>query len=303
MRTRRRILSETLRLAPIPGLFEEGGHAMLVRSVTDWDDAYTNGAHIAGGDRWPAAWTEAAAAFRKQAAGRYESRMDVAYGAGERHRYDLFLPAGTPKGLFVYMHGGYWKAFDKSAWSHVARGPLEHGWAVALPSYDLCPDVRIAEIGRQVAAAVEAAAVRIDGPIRLAGHSAGGHLVTRLVSATSPLDPAVRGRIANTVSISGVHDLRPLMRTQMNDVLRLDDAEAAAESPALLRPADGVRLVCWVGAAERSEFIRQSGLLANVWLGLGAATALVVEPDRHHFNIIDGLSDPSHPLTHTLLDG
>jgi len=126
--------------------------------------------------------------------------------------------------------------------------------------------------------------------------------VTRLVSATSPLDPAVRGRIANTVSISGVHDLRPLMKTQMNAILRLDDVEAAAESPALLYPAQNARLICWVGAAERSEFIRQSALLANIWLGLGAATALVVEPDRHHFNIIDGLSDPSHPLTRALLE-
>jgi hypothetical protein len=27
----------------------------------------------------------------------------------------------------------------------------------------------------------------------------------------------------------------------------------------------------------------------------------VVEPDRHHFDIIDGLADPAHPLTRTLI--
>jgi len=27
----------------------------------------------------------------------------------------------------------------------------------------------------------------------------------------------------------------------------------------------------------------------------------VVEPDRHHFNIVDGLAHPDHPLTRTLI--
>jgi acetyl esterase/lipase len=275
---------------------------MFARSVANWDDAYTNGAHIAGGERWPAAWATAAAAFRAQMAGRNGSRLDAPYGSGERHRYDLFMPSETPKGLFVYIHGGYWKAFDKSAWSHVARGPLEHGWAVALPSYDLCPQVRIAEIARQVAAAVESVAAQVGGPIRLAGHSAGGHLATRLVSAGSTLSCSLRRRIVNTVSISGLHDLRPFLKTEMNAVLGLDEAEAVAESPALLRPTEDARVVCWVGGGERAEFIRQSELLANIWLGLGAQTAFVVEPDRHHFNIIDGLAQASHPLTRALLE-
>ena len=81
----------------------------------------------------------------------------------------------------------------------------------------------------------------------------------------------------------------------------LDAAEAASESPVLLAPAPGARLTCWVGAGERAEFLRQNALLANVWTGLGAATAIYQEPDRHHFNVLDGLAEPAHPLTRTLL--
>jgi hypothetical protein len=103
------------------------------------------------------------------------------------------------------------------------------------------------------------------------------------------------------VSIAGVHDLRPMMRTALNETLKLDAAEAAAESPALLEPLEGVRLTCWVGGGERSEFIRQSALLANIWKGLGAATLAVEEPDRHHFTIVDGLADPDHALTRLLV--
>ncbi|TIV06749.1 MAG: alpha/beta hydrolase, partial [Mesorhizobium sp.] len=69
-----------------------------------------------------------------------------------------------------------------------------------------------------------------------------------------------------------------------------------------LRPVQGTRITCWVGGGERSEFLRQTALLANIWTGLGAATQSVVEPDRHHFNVVDGLADPDHPLTRTLLD-
>jgi arylformamidase len=141
----------------------------------------------------------------------------------------------------------------------------------------------------------------IAGPIHLTGHSAGGHLATRMISATSPLPDTLRSRIGNTVSISGVHDLRPLMRLALNADLKLDEAEAVSESPVLLRPIEGVRLTCWVGAGERGEFIRQNALLANIWTGLGALTRVVEEADRHHFSIVDGLIDPAHPMVRELL--
>jgi hypothetical protein len=141
----------------------------------------------------------------------------------------------------------------------------------------------------------------VEGPLFLAGHSAGGHLVTRMISATSPLPDEIRSRISHTVSISGLHDLRPLMKAAMNAELRIDEAEALVESPALLEPMQDVRVTCWVGSAERPEFVRQNALLANIWTGLGARTCAIEEPGRHHFDVIDGLADPDHQLTRTLL--
>nr|WP_156459949.1 alpha/beta hydrolase [Mesorhizobium sp. Root157] len=273
---------------------------MLTRRIENWSDAYTNGAHIAGGERWPAAWVEPARAFR-EAQGSDRARLDLAYGGAARNRFDLLLPQATPKGLVVFVHGGYWLALDKSYWSHLAAGPLAKGYAVAMPSYTLCPEIRIGGIVKEVGSAITAAAAMVPGPIMLTGHSAGGHLVSRMASATSPLPGTVRERIRHVVSISGVHDLRPLMRTAMNENLHIDEAEALAESPALLRPIENIRLTCWVGGAERAEFVRQNALLASIWTGLGAETATVVEPDRHHFSVIDGLADPAHALTRCLL--
>lgn len=274
---------------------------MFERHITDWDNAYTNGANIAGGDRWPAAWVEPAKAFRDELAGAGRAQLDIAYGERARNRLDLFLPEGRPKGLVVFVHGGYWMALDKSYWSHLAKGSVDSGYAVAMPSYTLCPEVRIGEIVREIAAAIGKAASLVDGPVMLTGHSAGGHLVSRMVSVTTPHALNVQARIRHVVSLSGVHDLRPLMNTGMNKTLNIDETEALAESPALLRPMRGARITCWVGGGERGEFLRQNELLANIWTGLGATTSSVVEPDRHHFSVIDGLADAGHALTRTLL--
>lgn len=265
----------------------------------DWDDAYANGAHIANADSYPPRWRSAAAALRKGLGER--ARLDMAYGAGPRERFDLFLPAERPAGLVVFVHGGYWKAFGKDDWSHLAAGPLTRGWAVAVPGYALCPEVRIRDITRQIGAAIEAAAALVPGPIRLTGHSAGGHLVARMVCADTPLPPLVRTRIAMVVPISGVFDLRPLMQTKMNADLRLDAAEAAAESPALAVPETRAPVACWVGADERPEFVRQNALLANIWTGFGLHTMRFEETGRHHFDVIDGLTEPDSDLTGTLL--
>jgi len=274
---------------------------MIYHAVTDWSDAYSNGIHIANGSRWPEAWVEPAAAYRKKMTDEGRAELGLSYGDHERMRYDFFTPREPARGLMIFIHGGYWMSLDNSYWSHLAQGAVESGFAVAMPTYVLCPEVRIADITRQIAMAITAIAVRMDGPIHLAGHSAGGHLVSRMVSEGSPLAQDVADRIAVTVSISGVHDLRPLARTQMNETLHIDESEAMSESSVLLKPREGTRLACWVGGNERAEFLRQSALLANIWTGLGAETAFYADPDRHHFDVLDGLADPQHPLTKTLL--
>ncbi|WP_375689710.1 alpha/beta hydrolase [Pseudooceanicola sp. LIPI14-2-Ac024] len=270
---------------------------MIVFDVKDWDDAYENGRNIPGGTNYPAAWVEPSAAFRAAA----HARLDISYGAGERQVYDLFLPEGTPRGLFVFVHGGYWVALDKSYWSHLAAGPVARGWAVAMPSYDLCPEVSIATITEEVGASIAHMAGEVAGPIVISGHSAGGHLVASMMCHDSPLPEDVRARLKHVVSISGLHDLRPMMKTARNEMLKLDMESAEAGSPALKRPLEGVRLTAWVGGGERQEFLRQNALLPNIWHGLGATTAEVVEPDRHHFNVIDGLADPQSPLVRCAL--
>lgn len=274
---------------------------MLYRTITDWDDAYANGPNIPGGETWPQSWVEPARAYRAAMSGAARAELDLAYGEGERNRFDLFLPEAAPAGLVVFIHGGYWLRFDKSLWSHLAAGAVDRGYAVAMPSYTLCPQNSISGITAEIGQAVAAAASRIEGPLYLTGHSAGGHLASRMACVGGPLAEPLRARLRHVLSISGVHDLRPLLRIGFNQTIKLSPEEAVAESPALLSPLPGTRLTCWVGAGERAEFIRQNALLANMWTGLGATTTVVEEEDRHHFNVIDGLADKDHQIVRCLL--
>lgn len=260
----------------------------------DWDDAYANMAHIENGAEYPARWAAEADAFRNRWP---VKRLNEVYGDSSRQALDVFYPAGAAKGLLVFIHGGYWMKFGKADWSQFAAGGLENGWAVCLPEYDLAPAVHIADITRQITAAVAKCAQLVPGPIHLCGHSAGGHLVSRLVCSDTNLPEDVLVRIEKVVSISGLHDLQPLRKTAMNTTLNIDEAEAVSESPALLEPVKQVPVTAWVGGAERPEFIRQAKLLAEAW----PHAVSVEDPERHHFDVIDGLRESGSPLMTEIL--
>jgi arylformamidase len=77
---------------------------------------YNNRAAVADHQRWVTYYPEASAEARMALA----PKRDLRYGPGPKETLDLFLPAGRPRGTFVFLHGGYWRAFDKSDFSFVA---------------------------------------------------------------------------------------------------------------------------------------------------------------------------------------
>ncbi len=259
------------------------------------DDAYANAAHIPGAADYPPVWERAAAALREGLLEQGLADLDLSYGDSARQRLDLFYPGGDAAGLMVFVHGGYWLRFDKSVWSHLAAGALSKGWAVAMPSYDLCPAVSIAEITQQIVRAVTFAAGMVAGPIVLAGHSAGGHLVARLL-APGLLPDDVAARLRHVMPISPVSDLRPLIETSMNADFKLDTEAAMAESPRLMTQRLPVPVTVWVGADERPVFLEQARWLAEAW---GCVHEVV--PERHHFDVIDALSDAQSDMVKRLL--
>ncbi|MEM1073881.1 MAG: alpha/beta hydrolase [Pseudomonadota bacterium] len=252
------------------------------------DDAYANAPYVPGAETYPSRWSEAAETFRQSLGPRAET--GIAYGDTQRQVFDHFRAEGAPCGTVVFVHGGYWIKFDRTSWSHLAGGALAAGWDVAMVQYDLCPDVRIADITRQVARAVTTITGHTSGPVSLAGHSAGGHLVSRM-TADGVLPDDVRARVVAVAPISPIADLRPMLQTSMNNDFQLDLAAAEAESP-VLSPAPKIPLQIWVGADERPAFLQQAAALSAAW-----SVPQTVVAQKNHFNIIDALEDPSSDIT------
>lgn len=258
--------------------------------MTDLSRDYQNSAFIPGGDAYYPRWQAQAAAFRAGLGKRAE--LNIPYGPGARHAFDLFLPEAKPKGLMVFVHGGYWLACGREDYSHLAAGALVRGWACAMPSYTLAPEGRIAAMTAEVAQAVRAAAARVPGPVMVTGHSAGGHLSARMGCADLDLP------VSRVVPISPLADLAPLMQTDMNADLKIDLAEAARESPARLGLRPGTTAHVWVGGQERPVFLWHARTLSEDW-----NCPWTVDPGKHHFDVIDGLTDPASALMAACLDG
>ncbi len=254
---------------------------------TPADIAYQNAAFIPDGEGYRARWLDQAAAYRAKA----RSELNIPYGPDPAHQCDLFLPDATPRGVIMFIHGGYWLAMGRDYFSHLAAGAVARGWAMAMPSYTLAPDARIAAMTAEVAQALYTIRARINGPAIVTGHSAGGHLAARLACAgmASP---------ARCVPISPLADLAPLMDTTMNATLQIDAAETAAESPARLPRNPACDVHVWVGAQERPAFLWHARTLSENW-----NCPWTVAPGLHHFNVIDDLAIPDSALMTTLLGG
>ena len=254
---------------------------------------YNNRAKVPNNAELMQSWKRDAAEFR---AAHPHSELDLAYGDSARQRLDLFWPDHRRDGsIALFIHGGYWQALDRSWFSHLARGFVVRGVAIAIPSYDLCPQVTLDTLVEQVRDAAALLVRRHGRPIFSSGHSAGGHLTAMLLATDWAARGLPPGAVHAGCAISGLFDLAPLLATSVNDALGLDAAAARRLSPLLL-PAPGLPLHAAVGETEGTEYLRQSTSIADAW---GGTWDLL--PGANHFTALAPLADPASPLMTTML--
>lgn len=253
-------------------------------------------------------YLEAAARRSEKARKKLGGKIDVAYGDTPGQTLDIFPAAEKKAPVHVFIHGGYWRALDKSFYSEMAVPMVAAGATTVLVNYDLCPAVTVTEITDQVRRAlvwVHKNIGRYNGDrkrITVSGHSAGGHLVGMMVATDfASLAGLSNALIKTSIPISGLFDLRGHRETDVQADIHLTVKEAKAMSPMLLPPVATGEVLIAVGGAEPDLFHWQSlAYAAHLRLNGIKAEYMSMGTDNH-FDITDRLAKPSDPLTKALI--
>lgn len=211
---------------------------------------------------------------------------EISYGGSDRQKLHLFPHQDSSAPTCFFIHGGYWQVFEPQAFYFMADDLNKAGFSVILPGYDLCPDVRLTDICGQIERAFATAYDRVQKPMLVSGHSAGGHLTGWLMTR-----PGNHEKIAAGLPISGVYEPEPLIGTWINDKVGMDKDEAARCSAMRAPVAAACPTRTLVGANESEQFQLQAEHWTDKLKDAGADADWVSISGCDHFNILDHVPD------------
>jgi len=257
--------------------------------------AYNNVEHVGPDNarKKTEGWTAASKTLREQR----PKHLDLAYGKGDRNKWDLY-PANDPKApCFVHIHGGYWQRGSKEIFACLSEGPLARGWSAALCGYTLAPEASLMQITNELKSAFDwlndnASEHGIQGPIIVTGWSAGGHLTSFILD---------HPKVTAGLSISGVFDLGALRDSpHVNDKVKLGEEEIQKLSP-MRRPIVNKPLGIAYGTGELPAMIASSRDFHGYRSQGHVPGDLIPIPSANHFTILDELLQPNSTLTRAVI--
>lgn len=225
--------------------------------------------------------------------GDFERRADVAYGAHERQRLDVYTPkGGAARPIIVFWYGGSWEKGRKEQYRFVGAALAEKGYVAVLPDYRLYPEVRFPVFIDDAAAAVAWAVAHASeiggdpGRVYLAGHSAGAHIAA-MVAYDAPRLAKVgvsKDVIRGFVGLSGPYALDP-----NDDTLRtiFSAPYVHADWQPVQRAQTGAPPALLIhGEADNVVSVNHSRKMAQKLESLGSAVTLTIYPGRKHADTV-----------------
>jgi len=245
------------------------------------DRAYNNSAAVPESGAMFKAWLVRSEELRT----RHPEHLNLVYGPRPRNRIDYFSAGpGTP--VLVFIHGGFWQMRSKDDFAFLAESFLARGVSVAMVGYPLGPEATMDEIVADAHAAIRYLSTELPklggDPERVivSGWSSGGHLATMVLD-----EPLLRGG----VSISGIYELEPLLKSYVNDKLHMDHVMAQRNSPILQLPKSSKQLDLFAGSAELPEMRRQTADYASARRAAGLPMEYAEIPDANHYTVLNSM--------------
>ena len=189
--------------------------------------------------------------------------IDVSYGGTPLQKLDIF---GNKKldnaNVHIFIHGGYWRALDKSDHSQLAIPFVNEDLLYFSINHELCPNVTLSEIVEQIISAiiwVYKNCKKYGGnpnKITISGHSAGAHLCSMAINTEWSKFNIPNDVIKGTVLISGIYEPEIVLNLSVNEEINLSKKEALKNTPSFLNINNPHILTC-VGNGETKGWIDQ----------------------------------------------
>ncbi len=225
-----------------------------------------------------------------------------AYGPGEIEELDIFqTKAPAPAPVFVFIHGGAWRAGRAATYAALAETFIHAGAHYVVPDFAWVQDCggslfpMADQVCRAIAWVYRNAASFGGDPDRLyvGGHSSGAHLAAVALTtdwqSNFDLPPDI---IKGGLCASGMYDLAPVRLSHRSSYVRFTDEMVEALSPQ--RHLDRLRmpLIVAYGTYETPEFQRQARDFAAAVREAGKPVELIVGDNYSHLELPETLCNP-----------
>ncbi|VVE62135.1 Carboxylesterase NlhH [Pandoraea captiosa] len=194
----------------------------------------------------------------------YHSVTDVAYGAAQRLRLDVYVPAhaeasSTKLPVVVFFYGGSWQSGDRAEYRFVGEALASQGFLTIIPDYRTYPDVTFPafmdDAAKAVRWTVDHAGVFGGDPRRvfLMGHSAGAQIAALLATDERYLRHAglTTRAISGVIGLAGPYDFLPLQ----SGTLRRVFPEAVREASQPIRFVTGREPPMFLGVGDTDRIV------------------------------------------------
>ena len=234
-------------------------------------------------------------------------KLDVEYGKHPMQKLDVFASQNIEKApVHIFIHGGYWRALDKSDHSHLATPFVENGCIYFILNYGLCPNVKLSQINDQIHSSLkwiyENCSNYGGNPenINISGHSAGAHLCAMLINTNWKNRNLPHDIIKSAYLISGIYEPEVVLKLSLNEEIGLNKQEAENNTPIPTSKVNS-KIFLSVGDIEPSGWIEQTKIYAHKLKEKGNTVNFQILKNENHFSILNVLSDSDNKFTKKMI--